>query len=87
MADAMKPYADNEASMTVGGLTAENGTDRVSLSGSLDIAKDRQGLDHARALQGLLAAVVAALEAEGDLPMRVTAQKPVATSRKPNPFA
>ena len=83
----MKPFADDTSSLTVGGLTAENGTDRISLSGSLDIAKDRNGLGYARALQGLLAAVVAALEAEPDLPMRAAAPKPMATSRKPNPFA
>ncbi len=83
----MKPFADDDASVTVGGLTAENGADRVSLSGSLDIVRDRQGLDHARALQGLMAAVVAALEAEPDLPDRAAVPKTAPTSRKPNPFA
>ena len=87
MADTMKPYADNEASMTIGGLTAENGTDRIIFSGSLDIARDRQGLDHARALHGLFGAVVTALEAEENLPARAAAPRLTGTTRKPNPFA
>lgn len=87
MADALKPYADDETSMTVGGLTIENGTDRISFSGSLDLARDQRGLDHARALHGLLTAVVAALEAAGDLPAQVSAPKPAAVTRKANPFA
>ena len=73
--------------MTVGGLSVENGTDRVSLSGSLDIARDRQGLDHARALHALLNSVVTALEAEADLPARAEAPKPASATRRPNPFA
>lgn len=87
MADAFKPFADEAGALTIGGLTIENGTDRVSLSGSLDLARDRQGLDHARALRAALDGVIAALEAEKDLPARAGAPKPAAKTKKPNPFA
>ena len=87
MADPMKPFADDASSMTVGGLTLENGTDRIGLSGSLDIAKDRQGLAQARALRDLLAAVVVALEAEADLPAKAATPARAKTSKAPNPFA
>ena len=45
---ALTPFADDAASVSVGKLTFENGTDRVALYGSLDITRDQQGLAHAR---------------------------------------
>jgi hypothetical protein len=80
----MKPFADNAASLSVGGLTVENGTDKVSLYGSLDLTRDRAGLDQARALKRLVDACVAALEADPALPDR---QPPLARpTRVRNPF-
>ncbi len=70
MADPFEPFADDAAALTIGGMTIENGTDRISLSGSLDIARDRQGLDHAKALRAALDGVIAALEAEKALPAK-----------------
>ena len=34
------PYADNAASISVGKLTVENGTDRVALYGTLDLIRE-----------------------------------------------
>ncbi len=79
------PFADDTASIGIGELTMENGTDCVSLGGSLDITRDKQGLAHAQALQALLTQVIAHLEAEKNLPDAVpppAAAKPVA-----NPFS
>jgi hypothetical protein len=80
----MKPFADNEASLTIGGLTVENGVDKVSLYGSLDLPRDRSGLEQARALKRLVDACVAALKADPALPDRQP--PPVGPSRVRNPF-
>ena len=70
MAEPFKPFTDDAAVLTIGGMTVENGTDRVSLSGALDLARDRQGLDHAQALRAALDGVIAALKAERALPAK-----------------
>lgn len=78
------PFADDAASISIGELTVENGTDRIALYGSLDITLDKQGLAHARALQALLTQAIGRLEAEKHLPDAVppaAAPKSVA-----NPF-
>ena len=33
----LKPFADDAASISIGELTVENGTDRIALYGSLDL--------------------------------------------------
>lgn len=45
-------------------LNVENRTDRVSLYGSLDITRDRAGLEQALRLKKVVDGMVAALEAE-----------------------
>ncbi|MBB3937368.1 hypothetical protein [Aureimonas phyllosphaerae] len=86
-----RPFADDETAVTIGGVTIENGTDRVSLSGSLDIAPDQAGLEAAEALQRAVNAIVEALKAKGDLPERVGSetetQDAPAPKRVRNPFA
>jgi hypothetical protein len=76
------PFADDRASTTVGGLTVENGTDKVSLYGSLDLTRDAGGL--ARALKALVDAAVAALETA---PLPDAAAPPRRTRTVRNPFA
>ena len=44
MAKTLKPFADDSAASAIGGLTVENGRDRVALYGSLDLTRDRAGL-------------------------------------------
>jgi hypothetical protein len=39
----MKPYAEDATSMSIGELTLENGRDRVSVYGNLDLTRDKQG--------------------------------------------
>jgi hypothetical protein len=65
---ALRPYADDAVSTSIGGLTVENGRDCVTLYGSLDLTRDKQGLAHARALLRLAQDAVIALEAMHDLP-------------------
>ena len=64
----MKPYADDSASATIGGLTVENGRDCLSLYGSLDLTRDKAGLAKARQLHDLLHSAVKALENDPALP-------------------
>ncbi len=87
MADPFEAFANDAATLTIGGMTIENGTDRISLSGSLDIARDRQGLDHAKALRAALDGVVAALEAETALPAKAAPPARTKATKAPNPFA
>ena len=58
----LTPFADDAASIGIGDLTIENGTEEVSLHGSLDITRDKKGLIHAQALKALLDQAVAYLE-------------------------
>ena len=65
----LTPFADDTVSIGIDDLTVENGTDQVSLHGSLDITRDKQGLAHARALMALLDQAVTYLEQQDDLPI------------------
>ena len=79
------PFADDTASIGIGELTVENGTNCVSLGGSLDITRDKQGLAHARALQALLTQIVGHLEADKNLLDAVP--PPAAAKTVGNPFS
>ncbi|GJD53310.1 hypothetical protein OPKNFCMD_6085 [Methylobacterium crusticola] len=82
----LTPFADDAAVQTLGDLTVENGTARIVLHGSLEIARDRPGLERARALRRTLDAIVRALEGAPDLPERAAAPEAEARSVR-NPFA
>lgn len=79
------PFTDDAASMSIGSLTVENGTDRVAIYGSLDLTRDKQGLAHALALQALIDEAVKHRQAEKDLPDAV--QPPSAAKKVTNPFS
>ncbi len=81
----LTPFADDSASILIGELTIENGTDRIALYGSLDLTRDKPGLAKARALKALLDEVVRRLEAEKDLPHAVPADLPAKSVA--NPFS
>ncbi|HEV7618799.1 MAG TPA: hypothetical protein VGO51_11940, partial [Burkholderiaceae bacterium] len=68
---------------TIDDLTIENRLDRISLYGSVQLTRDKTGLQHARQLKEVVDAVVAALEAEKNLPEHI-AVKP--TEKVDNPF-
>ena len=80
----LKPFADDAASISMGELTIENGTDRIALYGSLDLTRDKQGLAHARALAALLDQAIQLLEGDKALPDAVP--PPVAPKTVKNPF-
>ncbi|SDB74109.1 hypothetical protein [Belnapia rosea] len=81
---SFRPYAEEAAAFQIGDLTIENRLDRVALFGSLDLTRDKVGLQHARMLRDLLAAVVTELERPGiDLS---EATKTASTDTIKNPF-
>jgi hypothetical protein len=69
---SFKPYQNEEDSIAIDELTVENRLDRISVYGSLDLTKDQVGLAQARQLKALLDAAVFALEAEKNLPDKVS---------------
>ena len=79
------PFANDSEVVSLGDLTIENGTDQVSLYGSLDMPKDKAGLKRAHALKAAVDAIVAALEAEKDLPDKIA--PPEKPQQVKNPFA
>ena len=86
MSTPFEPFNDDTTALTIAGLTIENSADRVSLSGSLDLARDRQSLDHARTLRSALDGIIAVLEAE-DLPSKAAPSLKARTTKARNPFA
>ena len=84
MTRTLTPFADNAASLSIGEMTLENGQERIALYGNLDLTRDKQGLQHARALKAVLDQVVRVLEADKALPDRIAPpEKPVQVK---NPF-
>ncbi|MGN5764629.1 MULTISPECIES: hypothetical protein [unclassified Acinetobacter] len=68
-----KPFEHGDESSAIYDLTLENQVDCVSLYGNLQITKDQAGLKTAKALQGFINEVVAALEKQ-ELPERIERQ-------------
>jgi hypothetical protein len=79
---AFKPFEDEEASVAIDDLTIENRLDRISIYGSVQITKDKAGLQHARKLKELIDAAVVTLEKE-NLPDHVVVTPP---QKVKNPF-
>lgn len=79
----LNPFANEADSIEIGDLTIENRLDQVSLYGDLQLTKDKRGLEHAKTLKAVLDAVVQALEADKNLPDKISF-KP--TDEIDNPF-
>ncbi len=77
------PFANETDSFSIGELTVENREDRISIYGSIDITRDKEGLAHAEILQTLLNDIIAKMK-EGDLPDKISI-KPAENIA--NPFA
>ncbi|KAA0109428.1 hypothetical protein CIW48_31415 [Methylobacterium sp. P1-11] len=80
------PFSDDAGARTIGTLCFENGTNRIALHGSLDLTRDRIGLEQARLLRQTLDAIVKALEA-ADLPEVLAEAPDVQPESVRNPFA
>lgn len=82
----IKPFADDQNTMSIADLNVENGTAAVVITGSLEVTRDKVGLKHAQALKAMADSMVEQLEAAEDLPDKIApAQAPAADSVK-NPF-
>jgi hypothetical protein len=77
------PFANEAQALSIGDLNVENRLDRISLFGSVDLTKDKRGLQHARILRAVLEATVAALEAEPNLPDEAPPPEPPTGPRDP----
>jgi hypothetical protein len=80
---AIAPYANEAETLEIGELTIENRLDQVELYGSIQLTRDKAGLEQARQLKQILDAVVATLEADKHLPDKISF-KP--TDEVDNPF-
>jgi hypothetical protein len=77
------PFVNEADSLGIGGLTIENRIDRISLYGSIDITRDREGLVYAERLKLIFDDIVAAMQAD-HLPDKISI-KPA--EEIANPFA
>jgi hypothetical protein len=76
-------YENETDSFLIDDLTVENRVDRISLYGSLDITRDRLGLEHALKLKQIIDASIEALREDKNLPKQVKVEK---TDTIENPF-
>ena len=79
------PFADDAVSVAIDQLTIENGTQQISLYGSLDITRDKVGLQHALALQAIIDQAMQVLTADPALPRQLPPPNKPTTVK--NPFA
>jgi hypothetical protein len=78
----INPFANESDSLQIGDLTVENRTDRISIYGTIDITRDKKGLEAARVLSDLLNAVVKKLS-QGDLPEELPPPENIDTVKNP----
>lgn len=64
-------YENEIDSLQIDTLSVENRLDRISLYGSLELTKDRQGLEYALKLKRIIDASIDALKREKNLPNQV----------------
>ena len=83
--EKFEPFANDTQSLGLGDLTVENGADKVSIYGSLDVTRDKAGLEKARALKAAVDAIVRVLGKEKDLPDHIAG--PDRPMQVKNPFA
>ena len=80
----LTPFADNAASVGIDKLTIENGKEKLSFYGSLDITRDREGLQLALSLKAIVDQAVHILTSDPALPQRLPPpEKPTTVG---NPF-
>ncbi|MFM0592315.1 MULTISPECIES: hypothetical protein [Paraburkholderia] len=83
-----KPYSNDDDVLNIQGdaFTVSNGTTRVVLNGTLELPQDQAGLKAALALKEAVDAVVAALQAQANLPAKVKDEPDVKPGVVRNPF-
>jgi len=84
MKNTFSPFANESESLGIADLTIENRTDRISIYGTIDLTRDKAGLEHARMLKAVLDQVVQVLEGEKNLPDKIA--PPETPDEVANPF-
>ena len=84
MNKTISPFANESESLGIGDLTIENRMDRISIYGSIDLTRDKAGLEHARMLKAVLDKVIQVLESEKNLPDKIA--PPDMPDEMANPF-
>lgn len=82
----MKPFSDDASSVTLAGLTIENGTSEIAVYGNLRLTADRKGLETAAELARFFAEARDKLASQPNLPDAVEATDASAVSTVRNPF-
>ena len=80
---SINPFKNESECLQIRDLTVENRTDRVSIFGSIDITRDKEGLAIARQLKHILDLTLTELEGE-NLPDRITLEPSESVK---NPFS
>jgi len=83
-----KPYSNDDDVLNIQGdaLTVSNGTTRIVLNGTLELTQDQRGLKAAIALKEAVDAIVASLQAQGNLPAKVKDEPDAKPGVVQNPF-
>ncbi|MFM0198841.1 hypothetical protein PQR53_03040 [Paraburkholderia fungorum] len=83
-----KPYSNDDDVLNIQGdaLIVSNGTTRVVLNGTLELTQDQRGLKAALALKEAIDAVVAALQAQTNLPAKLKDEPDAKPGVVQNPF-
>jgi hypothetical protein len=76
------PFANESECLRIDDLTIENRTDKVSIYGSIDITRDKRGLELARTIKLLFDSLVERLSQE-DLPESIPPPKNVDVVKNP----
>jgi hypothetical protein len=79
----LTPFADDAGSAGIDTLTIENGKQQIALYGSLNITRDKAGLQHALALKALIDQAVQVLTSDPTLPQRLPPVEKAKTVRNP----
>jgi hypothetical protein len=82
MARAFLAYENEEDSFALGDFTIENRIDRISLYGSIDLTKDKEGLTKALEIKRIIDAAVDVLKGK-NIPERIEVES---AKTVPNPF-
>lgn len=81
---AFTPFHDEGESLSIGGLTLENGNIRIALYGRLDIRQDQESLRDLLVLKEQIDAIIVSLEAQKSLPAQASSGE--VTHEMKNPF-
>ena len=83
-----KPFATVTDTLNINGdaLVIANDTARLSISGDLEIVRDKTGLTTALALQKAVNAIVDALQNDAGLPEKLADEPPKPADKTDNPF-